>query len=246
MQFIEEQDEIGGYLSHMRTVFFDLFETLVTENHPEWFGHPSLAQRLGIGEELCRREWRARYEERMTGAISDHGTVLREICIAAGIRPPEQEIQRLVEERIEAKARPFLRVDVGIVEMLEELRRRRLQVGVITNCTCEEAAAWASSPLASLVDVAIFSYEVGVIKPQPEIYTFACNRLKAVPEDACFVGDGGSDELRGAQAVGLHPIWATWFIEAWPFDWIGHVAATAGQYPRCGSVADLPSLIGNQ
>jgi hypothetical protein len=45
-------------------------------------------------------------------------------------------------------------------------------------------------------------------------------------------------------AAGLHPIWATWFIERWPWDWPGSVSETAGAFPRCKAVGDLPALLG--
>ena len=77
----------------MRAVIFDLYETLITENHPEWFGHPSLAERLGLDEEVCRREWRLRHQGRMTGQIPDHGTVLQQICEAAGVSTPMNRIK---------------------------------------------------------------------------------------------------------------------------------------------------------
>lgn len=224
-------------------VVFDLYETLITENHPEWFGNPSLAERLGIDEEVCRREWRARHQGRMTGVIPDFGTVLREICSEAGVTVPRGRIDRLVAERVEAKSRPFERVEPGIVAALQEIRERGMSVGLVTNCAAEEVSAWDACPLQPLVDVAVFSYQVGVMKPDPEIYTFACGRLGVPPGDTCFVGDGGSDELRGAQIAGLRPIWATWFIESWPWDWLANVSETAASFPRCRDVSDLLPLL---
>ncbi|CAM3340555.1 hypothetical protein PALA111701_04145 [Paenibacillus lactis] len=48
-------------------------------------------------------------------------------------------------------------------------------------------------------------------KPQKEIYLMACERLGVTPETSIFVGDGGSDELRGARDAGLRPYHAYWF-----------------------------------
>ena len=79
--------------------------------------------------------------------------------------------------------------------------------------------------------------------PNPAIYKLACNRLKLKSDAVVFVGDGGSDELRGAAACGLKPIWATWFIEAWHWDWRKKVVERSNTFPRCRSIADLPALI---
>lgn len=226
----------------MRAVVFDLYETLVTEYHPEWFDQPRLADQLGIDAEVFRREWRARYERRMTGQIVDHAAALRELCDAAGAHLPEPRLRRLVAERLEGKARPFTRAEAGVVTMLEVLRGRGITIGLVSNCTREEVAAWDASPFPGLVDVAVFSHDVGVIKPSPEIYAFACDRLRVPPAETCYVGDGGWDELGGADAAGLQPIWATWFIERWPWDWVGDVAETAVRFPRCRTVDELPDM----
>jgi putative hydrolase of the HAD superfamily len=67
-------------------------------------------------------------------------------------------------------------------------------------------ALWQESPLAPLVDVAVFSCSERIKKPDPRIYEHACERLGVRPQDCLYVGDGGSDELRGATAVGMRAI----------------------------------------
>lgn len=230
----------------MPAVIFDLFETLITENHPEWFGHQSPAEQLGIDKAVFEQAWRSRYQRRMTGQIDDHAAVLREICEHAGATPSRHIIDRLVQERLATKARPFERIEPDIIAMLHTVRRQGLFIGVVSNCTREEAAEWHNSPFPEIVDVAVLSHEVGVMKPEPEIYTFACSRLGVAPGNVHYVGDGGSDELRGAHAAGLRPIWATWFIEQWPWDWPGNVAETAAAFVRCRSVTDLPGMLQQQ
>lgn len=49
----------------------------------------------------------------------------------------------------------------------------------------------------------VFSCELGVRKPHPERYLAATRRLNVQPEECLFIGDGDSDELRGAYALGM-------------------------------------------
>ena len=49
------------------------------------------------------------------------------------------------------------------------------------------------------------------MKPDPEIYNLACERLGISPTKTVFVGDGGFDELQGATAVGMRPVQARWY-----------------------------------
>lgn len=60
--------------------------------------------------------------------------------------------------------------------------------------------------LATFFDDIVFSCEVGIAKPAPEIYQIACDRLGARAKDCVFLGDGGSDELSGALQVEMEPI----------------------------------------
>jgi epoxide hydrolase-like predicted phosphatase len=53
-----------------------------------------------------------------------------------------------------------------------------------------------------LFDVAVISGEVGLHKPQPEIYLLACNQLGVEPGEAVFVDDL-RENCAGAEAVGM-------------------------------------------
>jgi FMN phosphatase YigB (HAD superfamily) len=65
---------------------------------------------------------------------------------------------------------------------------------------------WDESAFAGLFDVAIFSATAGCLKPAPEIYQLALEKLDVDASDSLFVGDGASDELEGARRVGMTPV----------------------------------------
>ena len=226
-----------------RAVIFDLYETLITENHPEWHSEVPPYERLGLTREVFARERSARYHAYMTGKLRDYSSLLREICCACRIVPPEDEISLMQVERVAAKARPFERIDPLIIAMLRTLKGRDYHIGLISNCTYDEIGAWEFSALSVQIDLPIFSCVEGLAKPDPEIYKLACDRLEVNKDTAIFVGDGGSDELRGASAAGLKAIWATWFIETWPWDWVKNVAERSRAFPRCRRISDLHALI---
>ena len=56
------------------------------------------------------------------------------------------------------------------------------------------------------IDVEVFSSEVGLRKPEPEIYLAACERLGVEPARCLYVGDGAYAELSGASSVGMRAI----------------------------------------
>ncbi len=91
-------------------VFFDLYETLVTEFDPHWAPQPSIATRLGIPEETFNAVWTG--SQRMTSEITFRD-VLVSACVAAGVSVDSEHmrtIEQVEAERVAAKARPLLRV----------------------------------------------------------------------------------------------------------------------------------------
>jgi epoxide hydrolase-like predicted phosphatase len=59
--------------------------------------------------------------------------------------------------------------------------------------------------LEELFDTAVISAEVGLHKPQPEIYRLAAERLVVGPEECVFVDDL-RENCAGAEAVGMTAI----------------------------------------
>jgi putative hydrolase of the HAD superfamily len=197
-----------------RAVFFDLFETLITE----FADGKRISDRsydymglLGLGAQDFKQEWSSRQKKRMTGEFANYFEVVRDIMASRGMPYTAAAVEYLYRERVKEKQGPFLRIRPDIIEMLQWLRDRRIKIGLISNCTEEEVAYWLVSNLAPYFDSVIFSYEVGVAKPDLPIYQLACERLAVAPEEAIFVGDGGSRELEGAYRAGMMPYHAVWF-----------------------------------
>ncbi|QHT61462.1 HAD-IA family hydrolase [Paenibacillus lycopersici] len=198
----------------IRAVFFDLFETLVTE----FADGRRLSNRrydyeklLGLTEKQFKGEWKLRQERRMNGTFAAFPDVIRDIAAANRLSVEEDAIEMLHQGRLNEKRIPFREIRPDIIALLEALRERGLTIGLISNCTPEEVAAWQDSPLSAHVDDAVFSFEARCSKPDPAIYLLACGRLRVKPDEALFVGDGGSDELEGADRAGLRAYHAFWF-----------------------------------
>jgi FMN phosphatase YigB (HAD superfamily) len=57
----------------------------------------------------------------------------------------------------------------------------------------------------------VFSQEVGVFKPAPEIFLRACRDLEVEPTDTMYVGDNLETDVQGAANVGMKTVQALWF-----------------------------------
>ncbi|MFF3923008.1 HAD family hydrolase [Paenibacillus lactis] len=198
----------------VKAALFDLYETLITEfsGGKRIFRRQQVdPERLGLSQDEFKREWRIRQERRMNGSFPTFHAVIRDILEQRNLSYPNDHVEQLYRARVEEKRLPFESIRPDILEMLGLLKKRGIKLGLVSNCTEEEVIHFGRSPLASCFDDVIFSYEVGLAKPQKEIYLMACERLGVTPEASIFVGDGGSDELRGAQDAGLRPYHAYWF-----------------------------------
>lgn len=195
----------------IEAVFFDLFETLISE----WEDNQKKAiysvKELGIDKASYNREWSARRDRRMNGTFADHQSVLKDILIATGKPVDENIIEKIHQQRVYVKSVPFKRVDNDIIETLQCLREMNIKVGLISNCASEEVQGWSTSLLADLFDDVIFSYKVEQYKPNAEIYITACENLRVSPKNSIFIGDGGSNELQGAANIGMKACQASWF-----------------------------------
>lgn len=129
-----------------------------------------------------------------------------------GKKVEAEAIERVDQERVRVKKVPFEEMNPDVLDLLQALKGREVQLGLISNCAPEEVSAWKDCRLAKFFDDVIFSYQVKCAKPDPHIYKMACERLGVTPEESIFIGDGGSNELRGAAEAGMKAFHATWFL----------------------------------
>ena len=197
----------------VKVVIFDLFETLISGFDT---GHPStteVAQTLELPVKDFQREYyQSIRPARYTGQFPDYATVLRYIAGKLGGNPPESTIKTLTERRQSAFNTHLRRIEPEILDMLNEITTSDIRLGLISNTDGSEVLDWQNSPLARFFEVTIFSHAVGMVKPNPHIYQHACKNLDVAPSDCIFIGDGNSDELRGAAQVGMSPFCAAWFL----------------------------------
>lgn len=189
----------------VNVVFFDLFFTLIT---PEYSGMRNENDVLG----LTRTEWETYAEDdelylkRASGKEKNPQQIIRDIVGKMKINATEKEINELLELRKGRMKRALINVNPTILDVLSDLKKSRKRLCLISNADVIDAMYWDQSPLSRFFDYAVFSYEVGYLKPETEIYRIALERMNARPEECIFIGDGGSEELSGAKEAGIRTI----------------------------------------
>jgi HAD superfamily hydrolase (TIGR01509 family) len=91
----------------------------------------------------------------------------------------------------------------GVVEAIEAIRRSGIRVAVVSNSDGSVTESLARAGLADLFEFVIDSHDVGVAKPDPQIFEAALERMGVVPADAWYVGDSVFHDVKGALAASM-------------------------------------------
>ncbi|MBI3561698.1 MAG: HAD family hydrolase [Gammaproteobacteria bacterium] len=199
-------------MDRIRGLCFDLFNTLVNVAAvPREVGRFT-ADILGVqrqqwnhvcfgpGHEICRP--------------APHLDTVRRLArsIDAGIS--DSSIQQATRERQQRFDHALLHVVASTVDLLARLRERGYKCALVSNASSAEIHAWHRSPLADRFDTVVFSCDCGARKPHAFIYAQALSRLELAANQCLFIGDGGSQEHRGAWEAGLQPVLLTQHLTA--------------------------------
>ena len=195
-----------------KAVLFDLFHTLVFVPPAGGEYGPRMGETLGIPQlhdELMRRY----HDEDVLGRCFGHARDPREIirCLASDLNPAvsDEQIDLAVANRRRRFRHALVSVEPAILEALDRLADAGIQIALVSDAGFDDVEFWSHSPLAAKFPTAIFSYEIGVRKPDRRIYEHALAGIGVSPQEALFVGDGGSDEHRGAREVGMGTVLVT-------------------------------------
>lgn len=200
----------GVQVKMVTALLFDLYETLVTERGTSPTRASSLGERLGLDDGAYRRAWRAQRIRVIRGEISLN-EALSQIAAALGSALDQAVVAELCEQRCREKTALLSRFDENAAAALHRLHTGGVKLAVVSNCFAEDVQGWPRCRAAEWFDASVFSFDVGIAKPAPQIYLEALRRLGVEKASAVFVGDGGDDELLGAERAGLRAAQASWF-----------------------------------
>jgi putative hydrolase of the HAD superfamily len=105
---------------------------------------------------------------------------------------------------------PHTLADPQARPVFQELRRRGLHIGVLSNTmwpSSHHREVFERDDLQELIDVAFYTSEMSVAKPHAEAFSTVAAALNVDPADAVYVGDRIWDDVAGAQRVGMRTIW---------------------------------------
>ncbi|MCR5800575.1 MAG: HAD-IA family hydrolase [Lachnospiraceae bacterium] len=193
-----------------KAVIFDMFETLVTLYRKPLYFSEQIAPDCGLSVAEFKALWKKSEQDRTLGKV-DFEHVIEDILRTKNVYSKEV-LEDVVRKRNESKTGCFETMDPEITVMFEELHKRGIKIGLITNCFIEEQKAIRAGSIIDYFDVACLSCEIGMAKPDRRIFEYCMDRLGLSPEECVYVGDGGSHELETAAELGMKALQATWYF----------------------------------
>lgn len=190
----------------MRALFFDVGGTLLWPYPSVGEIYAAVASRHGIMatadelERAFRQSWAALKGGGLTVSRKDWWRKL--VFRAIG-----QENHACFEELFQTFAGPDVwRVFPGVEDTLREARKRGLHVGAISNWDERLRPLLEQIGLAQHFDSITISCDIGVEKPQAEIFLAALRSADVAAAEAVHVGDSYNEDVRGAEAAGMGAI----------------------------------------
>jgi epoxide hydrolase-like predicted phosphatase len=156
-----------------KAVIFDFFGVFCPDITMNWFKKtaPDYEARLSEFQAICTR--------------SDYGKLSRadfykEVSALVGVSVDE------METGVEAETI----ISTSLVSYAGELRQKGYRTACLSNGTHEWTLAVINNHgLAHLFDEVVLSGDLGIVKPNPEIYNHALEKLHVAASEAVFVDD---------------------------------------------------------
>lgn len=97
------------------------------------------------------------------------------------------------------------------IPLLEELKVKGYITGVITNGpSLLQNHKMDNSGLRPYCDIVVVSGDVGIHKPDSELFRYTANKLGLAPEECAYVGDHPVNDIQGALSAGMNAIRMNW------------------------------------
>ena len=247
----------------VRGIVFDLFDTLVDQNHDQLAAVTVDGRLVGATTPALHQRACAEFGVRLS--TLDFADTLRVVDRALRVDTIDQGIELSTLDRFTALgARLGLADPIAFGEAMTAIHMGALRsavsvpvhhksvlialaadypMGICSNFTHAQTARAVlnDAALDEYMTAVVISEEEGVRKPRPEIFRAVAKQLGLAPRDILHVGDNLKADVAGAKAVGMMTVWLTRQVA----DPDRELAEYAGPHPDFAleDLVDLPVLV---
>lgn len=199
----------------MKAILFDVDDTLYDLSEPfcnaytELYGQTdqNLLEKMFLTSRKYSDEV---YDQALSGEITMEEMYIYRVQKAfADFEKKITDAEALKFQNVYEKYQFKISLSKTMRELLEECRKHWI-LGIITNGPTKHQ--WDKINTLGLTQYIpaenIFvSQQLGVSKPQKEIFTYACGQIRVSTDETCFVGDTFQNDIVGAKNAGLKAVW---------------------------------------
>ncbi len=191
----------------IKAIYFDLFFTLIVPIYEKTNNEYEILN-LSVSEWEQYAENDILYHERALGFVKTEKEIIDKIVSLMPFEVSVIKKEQVLFAREQRMKNALQMISKEILDTLEKLKLKDIKLGLISNADCIDCKYWNQSPLFRYFNDSIFSCNVGLLKPDRQIYNLAMQRLDVSPDQCLYVGDGGSNELYGAKSAGMGTVFS--------------------------------------
>lgn len=158
-----------------------------------------IAGLAGVGRD-SEPFWRAYYAHRAALDQGSMGVAAYWRAIAGDVGASWDDAR--VHELWAADFRSWLSINPGTIEVLTDLKAGRTRLALLSNAGPDYGSYLRRGRFGDFFAACYVSGELGLIKPQPEIYRHVLDGLGIGAAEAVFIDDREAN-VRGAEALGI-------------------------------------------
>lgn len=123
-----------------------------------------------------------------------------------GVRENTHSLAKRITDEYPSSATIEWRCYPDVPNALAELKQKGLLLGVVSNFEPSLGDILKRLDLAHCLDTVISSEEVGILKPDPQIFHLALREVGVEAGDAIYAGDKYDPDVVGSRSAGLTPV----------------------------------------
>jgi len=205
--------------ARIKAIFFDLGETLVTQNIENNLVTMKALKKISkilplrkSSSELFKL-YREGYKVNEAFRTKHHVEIpiqawmVQLLRRALGREPEDGFVEDAIRIIVSARAENAV-VFPDSKPLLEKLSKRRIKLGIISNVSSHDVAVeiLRKVDLLEYFDTVVTSAFVGIRKPDPGIFLYALMQFKLQPREAVIVGDSERHDVWGGAITGMKTV----------------------------------------
>lgn len=192
---IQNITDIQQHLKGLKTIIFDLDDTLYSEKEYVRSGYAAVAKVLPNVEDAEAKLWKAFEEKKF--AIDD--VLKSENVYSEELKQKCLEVYRFHQ--------PSIHLYDEAAEILTQLRKKGFSIGIVTDGRPEgQRAKIKALGLDALVDCIIITDELGGVeyrKPNEKAFVIMKDQLRVEYDEMCYVGDNINKDFIAPEKLGM-------------------------------------------